>query len=110
MSVPKETRLHAVVGLTRAAAAEWGHRGVRVNVICPSPVESPLMETFERAQPGASETVRQWYTTQTPLGRYCLPEEVASVVLFLLSSAARFMNGATVVLDGGLTVSGRPVP
>lgn len=99
---------HAVVGLTRAAAAEWGHRGVRVNVICPSPVESPLMEKFERAQPRASETVRQWYTTQTPVGRYCLPEEVASVVLFLLSPAARFMNGATVILDGGLTASGRP--
>ena len=99
---------HAVVGLTRAAAAEWGHSGVRVNVICPSPVESPLMDEFERAQPGVSEAVRQWYTTQTPAGRYCLPEEVASVVVFLLSSAARFMNGATVILDGGLMATGRP--
>lgn len=99
---------HGVIGLTRAGASEWGHRGVRVNVVCPAPIESPLMSAFEANQSQAAADVRTWYTGQTPARRYGRPEEVADAVAFLLSDQSRYINGSVVMLDGGLTASGRP--
>ena len=99
---------HAVIGLTRAAASEWGRQGIRTNVVCPAPIESPLMEAFESAQPADAGVVRNWYITQTPSGRYGQPEEVADAVAFLLSDDSAYMNGSVIMLDGGLTASGRP--
>lgn len=98
---------HAVVGLTRAAAAEGGAMGIRVNCVAAGPLESPLMERFEMAQPSNAATVRNWYETQTPLGRYGDPEEIASLVTFLLSDDASFLSGAVYLADGGLTGVGR---
>lgn len=97
---------HAVIGLTRAAAAEWGHARVRVNCVAPGPIESPMMAAFEREEAGAS--VRDWYEKHTPLGRFGAADEPAELILFLLSDAARFMTGGVYVVDGGLTAVGRP--
>lgn len=99
---------HGVIGLTRAGAAEWGHRGIRVNAVCPAPIESPMMAAFEASQGRTGQETRTWYTGQTPARRYGRPEEVADAIAFLLSDQAQYVNGSVVMLDGGLTASGRP--
>lgn len=83
-----------VVGLTRSAAREWGPKGVRVNCVAPGPLDSPLA----RALPA---TALQAMAEQTPLRRIGTFEEVARVILWLLSPVAGYINGQTIVVDGG---------
>ena len=95
-----------LLGLTRDLAAQWsGRRSIRVNALAPGFFAS---EMTDLCRPGYLESL----AARTPLGRIGRPEEIASVVVFLLSDAASFMTGATVVVDGGLTiacgVTGRP--
>jgi NAD(P)-dependent dehydrogenase (short-subunit alcohol dehydrogenase family) len=94
---------HAVIGLSRTAALEGAPRGIRVNAICPGPIEGRLMAA---AGGGASQPpTEDPFLRGVPLARYGRPEEVAETVLFLLSPAAGFISGATIAIDGGLTVS-----
>ncbi|HEY8346459.1 MAG TPA: SDR family NAD(P)-dependent oxidoreductase [Symbiobacteriaceae bacterium] len=83
-----------VVGLTRSAAREWGPRGVRVNCVAPGPLDSPLA----RALPAE---VLEAMAAQTPLRRIGTFAEAAAVIVWLLSPAAAYVNGQTVVVDGG---------
>ena len=99
---------HAVVGLTRAAAADAGPFGIRVNCVAPGPLDSAMMERIELTWRHRGGGVRGWYEAQTPLGRYGNPEELASFVSFLLSDEASFISGGIFPLDGGLTACGRP--
>jgi len=95
---------HAVLGLTRTAAAEMAKLNVRVNCICPGPIETPLMTRSEilvnSDDPGAE---RRRFESGTPMGRYGTPEEVARSVAFLLSPEVPYLTGAALSLDGGLT-------
>ena len=79
-------------------AIEWGRRGIRVNAVAPNGVDTPLVR--KGIPPGF---VSQVLENRTPLGRMGRPEEIAAVVLFLLSDAASYVTGATVPVDGGLT-------
>jgi len=87
-----------LLGLTRDLAAQWsGRRSIRVNALAPGFFES---EMTDQCQPGYLESLAE----RTPLGRIGRPDEIAAVVVFLLSDASSFMTGAMVVVDGGSTI------
>jgi NAD(P)-dependent dehydrogenase (short-subunit alcohol dehydrogenase family) len=87
----------AVHHLTRSLAAEWGQRGVRVNAVAPTYIETPLTAFGIKENP---EMYKTWLE-MTPMGRVGQPDEIASVVHFLASDAASLMTGAIVLADGG---------
>ncbi len=97
---------HAVLGLTRTAAVEWGGKGIRVNCINPGPIESRMMQSIETsASPDGAKAVHSGFVETIAMKRYGTPEEVAGVVAFLASGDAGFVNGAFYTVDGGLTAA-----
>jgi NAD(P)-dependent dehydrogenase (short-subunit alcohol dehydrogenase family) len=97
---------HAVIGLTRSAAAEWAGQGIRINSVNPGPIDSRMMRSLEEGlAPGSAETMKMKFKTLIPAGRYGTPKEVAALVAFLASDEARWVHGAVFTIDGGLTVS-----
>ena len=91
---------HAVIGLTKAAALDYAGRGIRVNVVCPGSVVTPM---HYRLWGTAPEDLRR-VDDAHPAGRSAHPEEVASAVLWLCSEGASYATGLALVLDGGLTI------
>jgi 3alpha(or 20beta)-hydroxysteroid dehydrogenase len=83
-------------GLTRVAAMELGPRGIRVNAVHPGYIETPMTASAPPAFRGANEAL-------TPLGRAGLPEEVASVIVFLMSEESSYLSGAEIAVDGGFS-------
>jgi NAD(P)-dependent dehydrogenase (short-subunit alcohol dehydrogenase family) len=101
---PYSMSKHAVIGLTRSAAAEVGQHGVRVNAICPGPINTRMMRSIEgMTNPQDAEESRKQVIARNPSRRYGEPEEVAQVVTFLASDASSYVNGAIWPVDGGRT-------
>jgi NAD(P)-dependent dehydrogenase (short-subunit alcohol dehydrogenase family) len=94
---------HAVIGLTRTAALEGAPRNIRVNALCPGPIEGRLMSAA--AGGAAHQPAQDPFLNGVPLTRYGTPNEVAETAAYLLSPAAGFITGATITIDGGLTIS-----
>lgn len=89
-----------VLGLTRSLALDYGPVGIRVNAICPGFIANERSGAALAADP-----LEGWAMTETqPLGRYGVPDDIASAALFLASDEAGYMTGATMVVDGGLTI------
>jgi len=99
------TSKHALVGLMRTAVREVADRGIRVNSIHPGPVDNRFQHRIEVVVTGAPEDrAAELFEERIPFGRHARPEEVARTVLFLASDESSFVSGATVTIDGGLTV------
>ncbi len=88
----------AVVGLTKAVAADYVARGIRCNAICPGTVESPSLEQRLRAQ-GDYDRARAAFVARQPIGRIGTPEEIADLALYL--ATATYTTGQTHIIDGG---------
>ncbi|MEU4377884.1 SDR family NAD(P)-dependent oxidoreductase [Pseudonocardia alni] len=95
---------HAVVGLTRVAAVEAAPAGVRVNAVCPGPVDTRMMRSIENGMsPDDIPGVQEQFAGLTALKRYADPAEIASVVLFLASDRASYVSGSIYTVDAGMT-------
>jgi NAD(P)-dependent dehydrogenase (short-subunit alcohol dehydrogenase family) len=101
---------HAVIGLTKTASGEVARYGIRVNAVCPGPVDTRMIHALEsQLNPGDPAAVNQRYQASLPTGRYTTPEEIANVVLFLSSDLSANVTGAQWVVDGGRTATGGAV-
>ena len=87
-----------MISLTQNMAVKYGDRGVRVNVVCPGTIRTPIWRERLARQPDIFERLAAWY----PLGRVGEPEDVANAVLFLASDEAAWITGAVLTVDGGL--------
>jgi NAD(P)-dependent dehydrogenase (short-subunit alcohol dehydrogenase family) len=95
-----------VVGFMRCIAAIGGPAGIRANAILPGATETPMLQTFFAAPDESSEVLEERlasFTQAIPLGRFCKPEEVAQLALFLASDRSAYLTGAVIPLDGGYT-------
>lgn len=90
----------AVIALTQSLAVQFGPKGVRSNAICPGPIITPLMETLF-----ATEAAKMLRLNRIPMGRFGQPPDVAYAALFLASDEASWINGASLVVDGGITIN-----
>jgi len=97
----------AVLGLTRAVAADYVTRGIRCNAVCPGTVQSPSLDTriaANAAAAGGMEAARAAFVARQPMGRVGLAEEIAAMVVYLASDESRFVTGQAMVIDGGFSL------
>ena len=91
----------AVIGLTKAVAADFVGQGIRCNAICPGTVQSPSLDDRIKAQGGDEHAVRQAFIARQPMGRVGTAEEIAALAVYLGSEESGFTTGTTQVIDGG---------
>ena len=90
----------AVISFTRSLAVQLGPSNIRVNALCPGPIETPHVRGFF-----PTEEARRIRLNRVPLGRFGRPEDVAEAALFLLSGASDWITGQTIVIDGGISIN-----
>ena len=99
------TAKHALVGLMRTLAKEVASRAIRVNTIHPGPIDNDFQHAIEVAATGApADRAAKVFDEMIPLRRHATPDEIAAAVLFLAGPDSSFMTGATLVVDGGMSV------
>jgi NAD(P)-dependent dehydrogenase (short-subunit alcohol dehydrogenase family) len=93
---------HAVIGLTKSAALEYATRGIRVNAVCPGMIQTPMSDQMIAEGQGEElDAMLKTYVSMKRLGR---PEEIADAVLWLCSSAASYVTGQSISVDGGFVM------
>jgi len=90
---------HGVIGFTKSAALEYATRGIRVNAVCPGMIRTPMFDKM--IAEGQGEELNAMLKTLVPMGRMGRPEEIADAVLWLCSSAASYVTGQSISVDGG---------
>ena len=88
---------HGIIGLTQTAALEYAKLNIRINAVCPGVVQTPMIERFTHGEASLQKQLLE----NEPVGRVGHPEEIASAVLWLSSSASSFVTGHSLVVDGG---------
>ena len=88
-----------MIGFTKSAALEYATRGIRVNDVCPGMIQTPMTEQMIAA--GQGEELDRMLKTFVPMGRLGRAEEIAGAVLWLCSSAASYVTGQSISVDGG---------
>jgi 2-keto-3-deoxy-L-fuconate dehydrogenase len=98
----------AIIGLTKAVAADFIRKGVRVNAICPGTIQSPSLNqriaTNAKKSGKSLKAVRQDFVDRQPIGRLGTPEEIAAGAVFLASDDSSYYTGQTFQIDGGMTI------
>ena len=89
----------AVIALTKSLAVQFGPKGVRVNAICPGPIETPLLTEWLLKD----EEAKRIRLARNPTGRFGRPEDIVNAGIYLASDESRWTNGAVLVIDGGIT-------
>ena len=94
---PYTAAKHAVIGLSKSAALEYAKQGIRVNVVSPAAIDTPMLDRFTESVP------RTMLESLHPIGRIGKPEEIAEAVVWLCSPQSSFVTGQTLAVDGGFT-------
>ncbi|KAI3317928.1 hypothetical protein HD806DRAFT_513701 [Xylariaceae sp. AK1471] len=94
---------HAVLGITRNAALDNAAHGIRVNCLCPSWVDTPMVQRAVDGVPGLKEMIE----SVIPMRRIARPEEIADVAMFLCSSASSYITGCAMIVDGGTSLGAK---
>jgi NAD(P)-dependent dehydrogenase (short-subunit alcohol dehydrogenase family) len=92
---------HAVNGMTKNAALEYGKQGIRVNSICPGGIDTRMLDSLADQASGGAQSTQQMMDPLHPIGRIGKPEEVAELIVWLCSSRASFVTGTNIPIDGG---------
>ena len=103
-SVAYSTSKGGVLSLTRAMAMDHVCDGIRINCICPGPVETPIIDALLAGRGPDPKAARAAVAATIPMARISAPEEIAAAIAFLVSDDASFMTGAAVPVDGGRTI------
>ena len=98
---PYTASKHAVIGLTKNAAIEYGKQGIRVNSVCPGGIDTRMLDSLAEQSTGGEVGSREMLDPLHPIGRIGTPEEVAELIVWLCSPASSFMTGANIPIDGG---------
>lgn len=99
---PYTASKHAVMGLTKTAALEMARKGIRVNAVCPGPVDTDMLREIEASQAsGSAEQLRAQRTASIPDGRYAEPAEVANLMVYLASDFSSHITGQGIQINGG---------
>lgn len=98
--IPYTAAKHAVIGITKTAALELGPQGVRVNAVLPSWVKTPMTDRELAKALSLADFIKK----MVPMGRIAQPEEVADAIMFLAGPGSSYMNGASLLIDGGVTL------
>jgi 2-keto-3-deoxy-L-fuconate dehydrogenase len=98
----------AIIGLTKAVAADFIRKGIRANAICPGTIQSPSLdgriETNAKTTGASLKAARQAFVDRQPIGRLGTPEEIAAGAVFLASDDSSYYTGQTFQIDGGMTI------
>lgn len=94
---------HAVIGITKTAALEGAPLNIRVNAVCPGPVDNRMMKSIEEgALPGNGDAIKTEFLKMIPLGRYASNEDVSKLIVFLASDDSTYITGQAYRIDGGM--------
>jgi NAD(P)-dependent dehydrogenase (short-subunit alcohol dehydrogenase family) len=90
----------AVVGMTKSAAMEYAPHNIRINAVCPSYTQTPMLDAVVEKQPGIDKKLLRF----VPMGRFAEADEIADAVIWLSSDHSKFITGQTITVDGGLSL------
>ena len=94
----------AVIGITKSVATDFIKQGIRCNAICPGTVDTPSLNERIQTMPGGAEANRKMFEARQPVGRFCTPDEIAYLAVWLASDESAFVTGGAHVIDGGWTL------